>query len=237
MSGNYLLCVPFRTGLRPNTASDMGARGPGSPKPRALACLVTATFFHFASLYYLLSTLPLYVRGLGGSTSQVGLIIGILALTSLAARPAVGPLIDRAGRRPFLLVGAAIYALASLGYGVISSVQGLLLWRIFHGLGLAAFSTAAASLAADLAPTGRRGSTMGVFGLAQAAALMVGPGAGQIILTRFDYRGVFVASAATALLALACASALPPSGHREPGGAGRRTPGCRRSGASSRSLL
>ena len=84
---------------------------------------------------------------------------------------------DRAGRRGFLIAGAAIYGLASLGYGVIRWVPGLLLWRVFHGIGLATFSTAAASLAADLAPSGRRGTTMGVFGLAQAAALTVAPGA------------------------------------------------------------
>jgi predicted MFS family arabinose efflux permease len=88
-------------------------------------------------------------------------------------------------------------------------VRGLLLWRVFHGIGLATFSTAAASLAADLAPLGQRGRTMGVFGLAQAAALTVGPGAGRIILASSGYLGVFVASAGTALLALVCAAALP----------------------------
>ena len=209
--------------LRPNTASVVGAGTPGPRRPGALLYLVAATFFHFASLYYLLSTLPLYVRSLGGSTSQVGLIIGILALTSLAARPVIGPWIDRAGRRPFLLAGAAIYALSSLGYGIIPSVRGLLVWRVFHGIGLATFSTAAASLAADVAPAGQRGRTMGVFGLAQAAALTVGPGAGQFILATFGYLGVFVASASTAVLAFVCASALPreqPPGQMPPGRTG-----------------
>ena len=209
----------FRARLTPDAAPDAEVGAPGQPRPGPLLYLVAATFLHFTSLYYLLSTLPLYVSGLGGSTSDIGLIIGILALTSLAVRPAVGPWIDRAGRRQFLLAGAAIYALASLGYGVIPSVRGLLLWRVFHGIGLATFSTAAASLAADLAPSGQRGRTMGVFGLAQAAALTVGPGAGRIILASSGYLGVFMASAGTALLALACAAALPrerPPGLRPP---------------------
>jgi MFS family permease len=174
-----------------------------------LACLVAATFLHFASLYYLLPTLPLYVQHLGGSTTEVGLIIGILALTSLALRPIVGVWMDRAGRRGFLLAGAAIYVLASLGYWAIRSVPGLLLWRVFHAIGLATFSTAAASLAADLAPPGRRGSTMGVFGLAQAAALTVAPGIGQVILSAFGYPELFVGAAATAFGALVCGIILP----------------------------
>ena len=90
--------------------------------------------------------------------------------TDLAGRAAVpGAWMDRTGRRGFLLAGAAVYVVASLGYGVMRSVPGLLVWRVFHGLGLATFSTAAASLAADLAPPWRRGATMGAFGLAQAA--------------------------------------------------------------------
>jgi MFS family permease len=185
------------------------------PVSRPLAYLVVATFFHFASLYYLLPTLPLYVRNLGGSTTQVGLIIGIMALASLAARPFVGVWMDRAGRRGFLLVGAGIYVVASLGYWVIRSVPGLLLWRVVHAVGLTTYSTAAASLAADLAPPGRRGATMGVFGLAQAAALTVGPGIGQGILAAFGYPALFVGAACTAFAALGCAAALPET--RPPG--------------------
>ncbi len=167
------------------------------------------------SLYYLLPTLPLYVQDLGGSTSEVGLIIGVLALTSLVARPFLGAWMDRTGRRGFLLAGAAVYVVASLGYGVIRSVPGLLVWRVFHGLGLATFSTAAAFLAADLAPPRRRGATMGAFGLAQAAALTVGPAIGQALVTTLGYPGLFVAAACTAGAALVCALILP--GDASPG--------------------
>ena len=141
----------IRTSLRIGSAS------------RPLACLLGATFCHFASLYYLVPILPLYVQHLGGSTYQVGLIVGIFALASLLMRPFVGIWMDRAGHRGFLLVGAATYVLASLGYLAIRSIPGLLLWRVFHAMGLATFSTAAASLAGDLAPPGRRGTTLGVF--------------------------------------------------------------------------
>lgn len=55
---------------------------------------------------------------------------------------------------------------------------GVALWRAFHALGLATFSTAAASFACDLAPPPRRGSTMGAFGLASGGCLTIGPGVG-----------------------------------------------------------
>jgi predicted MFS family arabinose efflux permease len=174
-----------------------------------LAWIVAATFFHFTSLYYLLPTLPLYVQDLGGSTYEVGLIVGVFSLASLLVRPFVGASMDQAGRRGFLLAGAGIYVAASLGYLAIQSLPALLLWRVFHAIGLATFSTAATSLASDLAPPRRRGATMGVFGLAQAGALTVGPGVGQAVRSALGYTGLFLATTCTAFAALLCALRLP----------------------------
>ena len=186
------------------------------------AWVVAATFFHFASLYYLLPTLPLYVQDLGGSTYEVGLVVGVFSLASLLVRPFLGASMDQAGRRGFLLAGAGIYVAASLGYLAIQSLPGLLLWRVFHAIGLATFSTAATSLAGDLAPARRRGATMGVFGLAQAGALTVGPGVGQAVRSALGYTGLFLATTCTALAALVCALRLPggpsPRPEEMPGG-------------------
>jgi MFS family permease len=190
-----------------------------------LACVVTSTFLHFASLYFLLPTLPLYALSLGGTNAEVGLIIGILALTSLVARPFLGMWMDRTGRRGFLVAGAGIYVVAALGYWTIDSVTGLLLWRVVQGIGLATFSTAAASLAGDLAPPGRRGATMGVFGLAQAAALTVGPGVGRRLLTTTGYPGLFMAAAGAALAALICALVIPSRALPDVGQARKRSMG------------
>ena len=189
----------------PDPAPHLGSR----TGLRPLACVLGATFCHFASLYYLLPTLPLYVQRHGGSTYEVGLIVGAFALASLLTRPFVGTWMDRRGRRGFLVAGAAIYVVASLGYLAIHSIPGLLLWRVVHALGLASFSTAAASLAADHAPPRRRGTIMGAFGLAQAAALTVGPTIGQALLDSLGYVGLFVSAAGTALVAVGFALAVP----------------------------
>ncbi len=192
--------------------------------PGPLAWVVGATFLHFTSFYYLFATLPLYVLDLGGSTFQVGLIVGVFSVSSLAARPLFGAWMDRAGRRRFLLVGAGIYVVASLGYLAIRTVPGLLLWRVFHAMGLATFSTAAASLAGDLAPPRHRGTTMGIYGLAQTAALSVGPGVGAAIQRAMGYSGLFLCAAFTGLSALACALVVretKPPGKAHVGSEGR----------------
>jgi MFS family permease len=203
------------------------------PAPGPLGWIVAASFLHFASLYFLFAPLPLYVLDMGGSKFQVGLIMGVFSMSSLAVRPLFGAWMDRAGRKPFLLAGAGIYVLASLGYLAIRSVPQLLLWRVFHAMGLATFSTAAASLAGDLAAPQRRGTTMGIYTLAQAGALSVGPAVGGAIQRALGYRGLFVCTAFTALSALGCAARVrevPPArnGHRGSGGRAGGLPVLRR---------
>ena len=106
-----------------------------------------------------------------------------------------------------LVVG--VFAVASLGYLAIRSVPGLLIWRVFHAMGLAAFTTAAASLAGDLAAPDRRGTTMGIYGLAHPAALSVGPALGAAMLPGWGYPPIFLCSGFTAMLALGCVLPLP----------------------------
>jgi MFS family permease len=176
---------------------------------RAFAWLVLSAFLHFASFYYLAATLPLYLLDLGGSTYQVGLINGTFALTSLMVRPFFGAWMDRAGRKAFLVAGAGIYVVASLGYLPLRSAEALLWWRVFHSLGLATFSTAAVSVAGDLAPPRRLGTTIGAFGLAQAGALTVGPAVGLLLQRTLGYMGLFLAAAGTAFASLVCAIPIP----------------------------
>ena len=56
--------------------------------------------------------------------------------------------------------------------------RALLVVRLFHGTGMGFGPTAATVIATDLTPLARRGAAMGLYGLASAVALAVGPYAG-----------------------------------------------------------
>ena len=96
----------------------------------------------------------------------------------MVPRPIAGDLADRIGRRPLVLLGTAIFMLAPVGYAVVGTIPGLLVVRLFHGTGMGFGPTAATVIATDLTPPTRRGAAMGVYGLASAVALAVGPYAG-----------------------------------------------------------
>jgi MFS family permease len=179
-------------------------------RPFVLICL--ATFFFYLSFCLILPVMPLYVADLGGTPTQIGLLIGLFAFMSMLLRPPTGWIIDRRGNMPVLLAGMAIFLLASVGYALTRSVAAILMVRVFHGAGMALFPTAATVVVAELAPLPRRGEAMGWFGIANSVGLVLGPAAGTAVAGGMGYPMLFFVAGGTALLGLVCILMLPPIG-------------------------
>jgi MFS family permease len=124
----------------------------------------------------------------------------------MVLRPLAGDLADRIGRRPLVLLGTAIFALAPLGSLAIGTVPGLLLLREFHGTGMGFGPTAV--IATDLTAPGRRGAAMGAHGLSSAVALAVGPYLGAELVRGAGFSVTFLVATAIEIAALALASML-----------------------------
>jgi MFS family permease len=172
-----------------------------------LVCL--ATGFFYLSFYLILPVMPLYVAGLGGTSTQIGLIIGLFASVAMVLRPPAGWLIDARGTRPVLLAGMSVFLLSSLGYLFTSSVTPILALRLFHGMGMGLFPTAATVIIAELAPPLRRGEAMGWFGIANSIAFIAGPAGGLVVVKQVGYVALFLLAAGVAALGLLCVFLLP----------------------------
>jgi MFS family permease len=89
-----------------------------------------------------LPLLPYYIEKLAtdaGETAHqaafhVGAITGIFALAQFFYAPLFGRWSDRAGRRPFFLIGLAGYAISSMLIGFSSSLGMLYLTRVVGGI-------------------------------------------------------------------------------------------------------
>jgi len=200
-----------------SAASD-GAAGPESA-PASTApslfsrsflfiCLATGCFY--LSFYFILPVMPLYVASLGGTSSQIGLIIGLFATMAMLMRPPAGWLIDTRGTRPILLIGMAIFLLASVGYIATRSVEPILALRLFHGVGMGLFPTAATVVIAELAPPARRGEAMGWFGITNSLGLIVGPIVGPAVAAHLGFPALFLLAASVAGLGLGCIWLVAP---------------------------
>jgi MFS family permease len=182
---------------------------PNSLFSRDFTLICLATGFFYLSFYLILPVMPLYVASLGGTSTQIGLIIGLFAVVAMLLRPPAGWLIDGRGTRPVLLAGMGVFFLASLGYLFTSSVAPILALRLFHGMGMGLFPTAATVVIAELAPPARRGEAMGWFGIANSIAFIGGPAGGLVVAKQGGYVALFLLAAAIAALGLGCLWLLP----------------------------
>jgi MFS family permease len=154
--------------------------------------------------------LPLYVKALGGSDVMIGTLLGVAALSSVAARPLVGALLDRVGRRRMLLFGSVANALTWMPFLWLTAVgPWLVAWTVVHAVVGGAMFATYFTYATDLIPPARRAEGIAIFGMAGMAANGLGPFAGEIIIERAGYRGFFATAVVLALLSTAMAALVP----------------------------
>ncbi|CAG7654710.1 MFS transporter [Paenibacillus allorhizosphaerae] len=173
--------------------------------------MTVAMLFLFTALYLLLPTLPLYIKQLGGSESQVGLAAGVFTLSAVVFRPVVGGLLDRYGRRPFIIWGLLVFVLSMYVYDWIAGIAALMALRVLHGISWAFSTTAVGTTITDVIPASRRGEGMGWFGMAMTAAMAIGPVLGIWLMNNHSSHGLFLTAAgcSAAALLVAFATKIP----------------------------
>ena len=120
-----------------------------------------------------LPALPALTTGFGAPMAQAQLTLSALLLAFGVSQLVWGPLSDRFGRRPVLLVGMSAYVLASLGSTLSGSMEMLIVWRTVQGAAMGAGVMSARAIVRDLyAPVeGARVMSKGLTGLGLLACL------------------------------------------------------------------
>ena len=150
---------------------------------------------------------PLLITSYGGSKSDIGIIMGVFALSSVLCRPWISNMIDRIGRKRSYTIGCSIMSVLPLIYllfrGNLSHFYlSLILVRIVHGVGLAICFTASFTYIADIVPEGRLNEGIGMFGVTGLTGIAIGPVIGEIIITEFGSSVFFLAATGMATLGL-----------------------------------
>ncbi|HXG35929.1 MAG TPA: MFS transporter [Dehalococcoidia bacterium] len=181
--------------------------------PFILSCITI--FFAGFAYQILMPVVPLYVLHVGGKESQVGVVMGVAALTALLLRPLVGYSADRWGRKPLVILGPATYLVTALVYPFAGAVGPLVAVRVLHGFGLAANSTGLTTYVADRAPPHRRAEMMGTFGAALNIASATGPFVGFWLLDTYGFDSVFMLSGVMAAIGVLLGSQIPERWERK----------------------
>jgi MFS family permease len=114
----------------------------------------------------------------------------------------VGRFADTRGRKPTLLIGSIMFILGPLSYILAPSVGLLLVARMFHGIGIAAFTTAYFALVADVTSPSRWGEALGLAGVAPSISIILASPLGTSFTGRVSFPLIFIGAALLALSSL-----------------------------------
>jgi DHA1 family bicyclomycin/chloramphenicol resistance-like MFS transporter len=131
----------------------------------------------------------------------VGLAVGQLVQGTLA---------DRLGRRRPLILGTALYALASVGCALALNMTALSAWRCVAAFGGAASAVIPRAVVRDLADGLEAARLMSRLMLVMGAAPILAPTLGGLLLGSGGWRAIFWASAAYGLVSCLLAAYLLP---------------------------
>ncbi|MDN8600112.1 purine nucleoside transporter PunC [Citrobacter enshiensis] len=127
------------------------------------------------------------------------------------AQLAWGPLSDRYGRKPILLVGLSIFALGSLGMLWVESATGLLVLRFIQAIGVCAAAVVWQALVTDYYPSQKVNrifaTIMPLVGLSPALAPLLG----SWILAHFSWQAIFATLFVITLILMLPALRLKPT--------------------------
>ncbi|NDP47518.1 MAG: MFS transporter [Sulfuriferula multivorans] len=145
--------------------------------------------------------IALYAASLGIPAWQIGVILGVQLVSIVFAKPLMGRVSDRVGRKqiiiPGLLIGAASVALLPLA----SSFFVLAGLSLLFGIGFATVTSSTAALVADLTQNGRYGSSMGVLRTVMDVGQSIGPVLTGWMIGMAGYGSAFTLLAAILVLA------------------------------------
>lgn len=146
--------------------------------------------------------LPAIGGDLGFGMAGFAWVMDAYSLAFTATLLACGALADRYGRRRVLLVGNALFAIASLACGLAWDGPSLWAARAAQGFAAAFVITGSIALTAGAYPDpADRARAFGLAGIISGAAMAIGPTLGGAVAAWFGWRWIFLANLPFCVLA------------------------------------
>jgi predicted MFS family arabinose efflux permease len=167
----------------------------------AVRHLLVVSLLGFSSFCLTLASLPTWaVRG-GATQATAGLVTTVMLATTVATQGLVPWMILRLGSGPALALGLLLLGAPSPLSGLSPHLSLLLPVAAVRGVGFALLTVIGATLTGDVAPAGRHGEAVGLYGLAIALPNLVGVPAG-VALTQAGHFPLVAILSASPLLAI-----------------------------------
>ena len=200
------------SGTGPSTSSGTGGTQ-RSPWP-GLWALVIGFFMILVDTTIVSVANPAIKSALDPASDNLDNVVWVTSAYLLAyAVPLLitGRLGDRFGPKRVYLVGLAVFTLASLGCGLSTTLEALIVMRAVQGLGAAMMTPQTMAVITRTFPADRRGAAMGLWGATSGVAMLVGPLAGGLLVDGLGWEWIFFVNIPVGIIGFVLAMILVPN--------------------------
>ncbi len=138
-----------------------------------------------------LPALPELTRSLGGTTAEGQETLAVYFLGLGFGQLFYGPWSDRAGRRPTMLIGAAVYLAASLGCAVARDMPTMIAFRFLQALGACSGVVISSAVVRDRFGRQESARIFSMLLTLRGVGPILAPLAGGVIVTFLGWRAIF----------------------------------------------
>lgn len=184
--------------------------------PRAfLACVlvINASFILAIDMY--VPALPLLLEEFDTSASFLNLTMFMFMLVSAFAILVAGPLTDKFGRKPILIVSCAVFGASSIGCALSTSVLMLTVFRVGQAIGFGLVETDVTAMIKDAYTDKDLKFAMSLLQSLVIVGPVLAPFLGTLLLAIGGWREIFVALAVMGIIGLVIALVISETMHAD----------------------
>ncbi|EKN66134.1 hypothetical protein BABA_17027 [Neobacillus bataviensis LMG 21833] len=169
---------------------------------KSFIMLMVGNLFVFMSFQMLIPTLPPYIKSIGASGLEIGLVTALFSIGAVLSRPFIGFMLEYKPRKSLVITGAVMLLLITILYPISQVVVIFLLFRFVHGLVWGWSTTVNGTAAVDVIPNSRLGEGMGYFGLSITIGMIIAPSLGIFLYKITSFTNLIYISAILGVIAV-----------------------------------
>lgn len=180
-----------------------------------LACVlvINASFILAIDMY--VPALPLLLEEFDTSASFLNLTMFMFMLVSAFAILVAGPLTDKFGRKPILIVSCAVFGASSIGCALSTSVLMLTVFRVGQAIGFGLVETDVTAMIKDAYTDKDLKFAMSLLQSLVIVGPVLAPFLGTLLLALGGWREIFVALAVMGIIGLVIALVISETMHAD----------------------
>ena len=160
--------------------------------PWLLALLATLVALGPLSVDMYLPAMPAMQAAFDTSISKMHLTLSAYLAGFAVFHLVCGPLADRFGRKPVLLLGTVIFVLACVGCSLSTTINELLLFRFLQGVGACVGPTLARAIVRDIFGPTEAAKALSLIAMLMALAPAIAPTLGGAMLLFLPWSSIFI---------------------------------------------